>query len=114
MDIHVGNLIKTAVQKSDIPVIKFASNINTTRENVYGIFKRKTIDTGLLMRICETLNYNFFEDLSMAANETLKLTPSHKNQEAAATNNEESMEYIKRENELLKDVIRLMKDKYEK
>lgn len=117
MNIHIGKIIKDKLKENNLSVTKFAIQINTTRENAYGIFKRKTIDTGLLLRISSTLNYNFFEELSMATNQELTLPTIQKQPttltEITFTNNTE-IDFIKRENELLKDVIRLLKDKYEK
>ena len=41
-------------------VVEFARNINTDRNNVYDIYQRSSIDTELLVRISETLKYDFF------------------------------------------------------
>jgi len=115
MNIHVGKIIKE--NENNLTLIKFAAQINTTRENAYGIFKRKIIDKGLLMRISATLYCNFFKELSNATNQELNIPITHKKPialaEIATTTNIE-IDFIKRENELLKDVIRLLKDKYEK
>ena len=50
--IHIGNEIKKAVESSNLTVSTFAEKINKTRVNVYSIFKRESIDTDLLMKIC--------------------------------------------------------------
>ena len=34
--------------------------INTSKQNIYGIFKRRTIDTGLLKKLSQALDYDFF------------------------------------------------------
>jgi len=59
--IHIGQKIKEHVYKLNIPITEFASRINKSRTVVYNIFERKSIDTGLLYRISEVLDYNFFE-----------------------------------------------------
>ena len=41
-------------------ITEFAKRINYSRENVYNIFNRKSIDTGLLMLISEVLEFDFF------------------------------------------------------
>jgi hypothetical protein len=46
------------------PVTWLAREINCERTNVYNIFSRKDISTGLLQRICIILEYDFFKDLS--------------------------------------------------
>ena len=35
--------------------------INTTKQNVGNIYKRRSIDTQLLLKLCVVLEYNFFE-----------------------------------------------------
>jgi hypothetical protein len=114
MDLHIGELIKDKLKEQQISVIKFASLINTTRENVYGIFKRKSIDTDMLIKISITLKYNFFLDISDTTNNYLNIPNNYFN----SSNNTEVLikefDFITRENALLKELIRLLKDKYEK
>ena len=61
MEIHIGNLIKKIVEEKGINKSEFARRINTTSQNVYGIFKRKSIDAELLKKISGVLGYNFFQ-----------------------------------------------------
>jgi len=63
MEFHIGKLIKKRLEEIGMTKTEFARRINKTSQNVYDIFDRKTIDTGLLTTISETLNYNFFEPL---------------------------------------------------
>ena len=44
-----------------------ATQIPCERTNVYNIFKRKSLDVRLLMRISVILDYDFFKDLSEEA-----------------------------------------------
>ena len=59
--LNLGNKIKEIFDSKGITVVEFAKRINTSRENVYAIFHRVSIDTYLLARICDVLDYNFFE-----------------------------------------------------
>lgn len=59
--IHIGNEIKKAVELSELSVSEFAEKINKTRVNVYSIFKRNSIDTDLLLKICDVLNVDLFK-----------------------------------------------------
>ncbi|MDP1747566.1 MAG: helix-turn-helix domain-containing protein [Bacteroidota bacterium] len=61
MIIHIGIKIKSIVNKKGMTVSEFSRRINKSRENVYSIFKRKTIDTGLLATISKVLEYDFFQ-----------------------------------------------------
>ena len=56
----MGSKIKLVLEKSGMSVSEFARRISTSRENVYGIFKRQTLDTGLLLRIRSVLSHDFF------------------------------------------------------
>ena len=62
--IHIGSLIEQRLSQSSLSVAEFARRINKTRENVYNIFKRPSIDTALLKQISETLNHDFFQYFS--------------------------------------------------
>jgi hypothetical protein len=61
MKIHIGKQIKVRLLETGMSKSEFARRINKTSQNVYDIFDRKTIDTGLLIKISAVLDYNFFE-----------------------------------------------------
>lgn len=73
MVIHIGNKIKGVVSKKGMSVSEFGRRINKSRENVYSIYKRKTIDTGLLLVISKVLEYDFFEYYTTLSLEVQKL-----------------------------------------
>ncbi|ELR70077.1 hypothetical protein C900_04074 [Fulvivirga imtechensis AK7] len=59
--LHIGEEIRKVFKESGLTVAEFARRIDTSRENVYGIFKRKSIDTRLLQKISDVLDHNFFK-----------------------------------------------------
>lgn len=59
-EIHIGNEIKNVFDKRGFTITEFSKRIKTSRENVYNIFARKTIDTGLLLTISNALEFDFF------------------------------------------------------
>lgn len=61
---HIGKRIKQLVQERKMTVSDFARAIPCSRANVYKIFRKETIDTGLLQQIGQILGYDFFKDLS--------------------------------------------------
>jgi plasmid maintenance system antidote protein VapI len=65
MEMHLGQMIKDRLKETGMKKTEFARRINITSQNVYDIFKRKSIDSNLLLAISETLNYNFLEPLSL-------------------------------------------------
>jgi DNA-binding Xre family transcriptional regulator len=64
MSLHIGKLIQQQAKESKIGPTEFGNKLNTTSQNIYAIYKRKSIDTDLLMKICIVLNYNFFIELA--------------------------------------------------
>lgn len=59
--LEIGNLIKQVLKEKHITISEFARKINKERANVYNIFKRSSIDTVLLSKISEVLEYDFFQ-----------------------------------------------------
>jgi hypothetical protein len=73
MIINIGNKIKQVFDKKGMTISEFGRRINKSRENVYSIFKRKTIDTGLLHKISDVLEHDFFQYYTGLRNEVEKL-----------------------------------------
>ncbi len=65
--VHIGKKIKQQLSLKKMSVPDFAAKINTTRNNVYNIFLRQSIDTELLYKICIILNHDFFQYYRPAA-----------------------------------------------
>ncbi len=86
MDGHIGKKIKTVFDKKGLTVSEFARRINKSRENVYNIFKRETIDTGLLQKISDVLEHDFFAHYTELADE---------------------LEKVREENQILRDALAL-------
>ena len=84
MEIHIGKLIKNRLQETGMTKSEFARRINKTSQNVYDIFERTTIDTGLLINISTILEYNFFEPYTLALNNNLLELTSLENIEETA------------------------------
>lgn len=59
--IHVGRKIKEVLKESKMKSKDFALAINTSRTNIYDIFKRETVDSSLLKEISKVLKFNFFD-----------------------------------------------------
>ena len=64
---HIGERIKQVMEERNKPVTWLAKEINCERTNVYNIFSRKDISSGLLKKICVILNHDFFKELSEEA-----------------------------------------------
>lgn len=60
-DIHLGTLVRRKMRERGISINEFAEAIHCDRTNVYNIFKRKSMDVQLVVRISNALNYDFLQ-----------------------------------------------------
>lgn len=63
---HIGKLIRNELTRRNMTVVAFARQLSCTRVNAYKIFEKKSIDTGMLLRISVILEYDFFQYYSSA------------------------------------------------
>jgi transcriptional regulator with XRE-family HTH domain len=61
---HIGNRIKEVMKEKHMSAIAIAKIINCERTNIYNIFERESISSGLLVKFCHILKHDFFKDLS--------------------------------------------------
>lgn len=61
MAIHIGKIIKERVKKSSLTNKEISERINRVEGTIYDIYKRETIDTGILLKLCEVLEFDFFK-----------------------------------------------------
>lgn len=59
--INIGEEIEKVVKARKLSSAYIASKLGKTRSNMNHIYKRKTIDTELLYKICVVLDFNFFD-----------------------------------------------------
>ncbi len=72
---HIGNKIKNVFETRGIEVEQFAQRLGMQRANMYKIFERKTIQTGLLLKIGLALDFNFFALLKEEQSEMMGEEP---------------------------------------
>lgn len=58
--IHIGKEIQKVMKSRGIRVSWLAKQIGNNRNNIYNIWKQQDINTNILMRISNALNYDFF------------------------------------------------------
>ncbi|MCB9234703.1 MAG: hypothetical protein H6581_23830 [Bacteroidia bacterium] len=93
---HLGEKIRERCKELRIGPTELGEKIFTTKQNVYGIFRRKSLDTGLLEAISVALNFNFFQLLAQNMEGELPSNPLK--EEMAAL--EKEITYLKRINQL--------------
>jgi DNA-binding Xre family transcriptional regulator len=105
MQLHIGKEIKKIAIQKQIKQIELAEMITTSKQNIYSIYQRKTIDTGILVKICNALSHNFFtyyfEQLEFDAEKETK---------DELNNLKLSLQEKTKEIEYLKEIIDLQKE----
>ncbi len=61
-DVHIGQIIKSVFDESGMTVSELAQRLRCERTNVYTIFRRRSIDVELLVRLSNILDHNFLDD----------------------------------------------------
>ena len=61
MRTHIGEKIKKRAKELKLGTTELGKLINTSKQNIYGIFKRSSIDAEVLQDISKALNFNFFQ-----------------------------------------------------
>src|SRR6188474_859173 len=59
--VEIGQKIKEVFDNRNMKLTDFADELGTVRQNVYRIFKKRHVDTGLLLKISQVLHHNFFQ-----------------------------------------------------
>ncbi|CAN5459080.1 hypothetical protein BH10BAC1_BH10BAC1_08700 [soil metagenome] len=111
MAIHIGKKIKEELYRQDISVSAFAKKINRSRNVVYDIFERESIDTALLNKIGMILRLDFFSIYS-GQKEYKKegVIPLYVKEDNPAYNSvSDQMKVLEKQNELLLSEISYLK-----
>lgn len=109
--VHIGKKIKEEVHKQGMPVSTFAKKISRSRNVVYDIFERESVDTDLLNKIGKVLNCDFFSLYSAQKEYTSAGTKSFtlKEPEADYQKQGEELAAIMQQNQVLKSEVAYLK-----
>jgi hypothetical protein len=58
--VHIGKELRIRLKASGLPVTTLAKRIGCSAKTVHAIFKRPSMDTMLLKKCCEVLDFDFF------------------------------------------------------
>ncbi|MBO4232293.1 MAG: hypothetical protein J5862_03540 [Bacteroidales bacterium] len=61
---HIGKLVKAKLDEQGRKIAWLAKQINCTRENMYKLFRRNSVNTELLFKLSKALDHDFFKDCS--------------------------------------------------
>lgn len=103
-EVQIGEKVQQVFESRNMKLTDLADKLGTVRQNVYRIFKKQDLDTGLLTRISEVLDHNFFHYYK-----TEERTGDDGNKELEATRLQ--LDLAKKEIDYLKKIIHLMEEK---
>lgn len=63
-DVHIGQLVEQKLREANISKQEFAEKLGIPQQNAHRIFKKSSIDTDKLAKICQILDYNFFDEFT--------------------------------------------------
>ena len=72
MSIHIGEEIRKKVEEKGVAIVWLSKELGCHRTNIYRIFEKPTIDTGVLYRLSIILNFDFFQFYSDNVKERMK------------------------------------------
>jgi hypothetical protein len=111
-ELHIGKQIRQHLEEKGMTKSEFSRRINTSPQNIYGIFRRKSIDTNLLQTISQVLEFDFFQYYTsgMAGDpQSDKPTKDFRTMQQLLQENES----LKKENTILVNEVGYLKEIYE-
>ncbi len=111
MAIHIGKKIKEEVYRQRMSITLFAKKISRSRNVVYDIFERESVDTYLLNKIGKVLNCDFFSLYSAQKEYAQEGMKNFYVREPEATYGKptEEMQQLQQENQALKSEVDYLK-----
>jgi transcriptional regulator with XRE-family HTH domain len=113
MKVDIGHKIKEIFDARSMKLTDFADQLGTVRQNVYRIFKKRHLDTGLLLKISEVLNHNFFQYYVQPEKSGEAFTPELNKLRLDAQQAHRQLDLARKEVEYLRKIIKLMEEKAE-
>ena len=71
-NIHIGHLIQAQLKADKRSASWLAREIGCTRNHVYKIFNRPSLDADLILKISIAMSFNFFQYYSAEVNAAMK------------------------------------------
>jgi transcriptional regulator with XRE-family HTH domain len=108
--VEIGQKIKEIFDARNMKLTEFADELGTVRQNVYRIFKKRHVDTGLLLKISQVLHHNFFQyyvEQPGGVDEKMRVLRTE------TDDFQKQLELSRKEIDYLRKIIKLMEEKAE-
>ena len=71
-NIHIGQLIREQLKADQRSASWLAREIGCSRNHVYKVFKKSSLEADLILKISIAMNFNFFQYYSAEVNAAMK------------------------------------------
>lgn len=71
-NIHIGHIIQARLKADQRSVGWLSREIGCTRNHVYKLFNKPSLDSDLILRISNAMNFNFFQYYTAVFLESMK------------------------------------------
>jgi len=61
MSVNIGMIIWKEMKRKNLTATALAESLGISKSRLQTIFKEPSIDTDILLKVCEVLNFNFFQ-----------------------------------------------------
>ena len=114
MSVNIGEKIKQRAKELRIGPTELGMLLNTSKQNIYSIYKRKSLDAETILKLSIALKYDFFGYFKITQSENLsELTENNTPENNLVSYNEfvklkTDYEHLKEKYELLKKINLLL------
>jgi transcriptional regulator with XRE-family HTH domain len=112
--LHLGSIIKEVCVQKNVKLSQFADSIGTSKQNIIGIYKRKSLDSELLFKISKALKYNFFKHYIIPEDESFNENKEMRKLKINITNLETELDEAKKEITYLREITNLQRKQLNK
>ncbi|TBX70392.1 XRE family transcriptional regulator [Flavobacterium silvisoli] len=103
---HMGTFIKNKIQEQNITYAETARRMNIKQSTLNGYFIQETLQTRIIWKLSQALNYNLFTDIIQLLPEELQNTNKTSFQQTIQTQQQEIND-LKKEISIYKEILSL-------
>jgi hypothetical protein len=111
---HIGEKVEARARELRIGATELARLIKTSKQNIYGIYKRSSMDTELLQNLSRVLEFDFFAYYSQGgASQVDAYSIPYKKGKKAPSLSESELERLREDYRQLQEKYELLRALYE-
>lgn len=109
---RIGQKVEARAKELRIGPTELARKIKSSKQNVYNIYKRSSIDTDLLARLSKVLDFDFFQHYR-SADSVHEARPPYGKAKKGSSGTDAELIALKKEFQSLREKYEMLKELYE-